>query len=78
MTNPIRGQLKRPRQNDRGRESEQDEHNDEARRPAWDFEEREGRRGDLDEKPANQRVGDRDLVNIAPLELGEKVLRVDS
>ena len=33
---------------------------------------RHHRRRDLHDQPANDRIGDRDLVNIAPLQLGEE------
>ena len=31
---------------------------------------------DLHDQPADDRIGDRDLVNIAPLQLGEKVAQI--
>jgi hypothetical protein len=45
-------------------------------RPVWNLEERENLRSYLHQQPRNDRVGDRDFVNIAPLQLSEEVLRV--
>jgi hypothetical protein len=37
---------------------------------------RDNRRGDLHHQPADNGIGDRNLVNVAPLQLGEKILRL--
>jgi hypothetical protein len=38
----------------------------------WNFEERKNLTRDLHKQPRNHRVGDGDLVNVAPLQLGKK------
>ena len=46
---------------------------DQPHRPVWDFEKWKDLRGDLNEQPGDDGIGDRDLVNIAPFQLGEEV-----
>ena len=48
---------------------------DKPHRPIRNFEERKNLRRDLNHQPADDRVRDRDLVNIAPLQLGEEILQ---
>ena len=44
--------------------------------PIRNFKDWENLCRDLDEQPANDRVRDRNLVNVAPLQLGEEIVRV--
>jgi hypothetical protein len=43
-----------------------------SERPIWNFEDRKNLCRDLDQEPADDRVGDRNLVNVAPLQLGKE------
>ena len=45
---------------------------------AADFEKRENLRRNLDQQPADDGIGDCDLVNIAPLQFGEEAPRIQS
>ena len=44
----------------------------EPNRPVRDFQERKYLRRDLSDQPADDSVGDRDFVNVAPLQLGKE------
>ncbi len=44
--------------------------------PRRNLDQREDLRRDLNEQPGHDPVGDRNFVNIAPLELGEEVFQV--
>ncbi len=63
----FRRQFKRPGNDQRDRKSDHDEHYHQSNRPVWNLEKRKNLGRDLDEQPGNDRVGDRDFVNIAPL-----------
>ena len=47
---------------------------DQTHRPVRNFEEGKNLCRDLNQQPTNDRVRDRNLVNIAPLQLGEEVV----
>src|SRR5205814_10305330 len=66
------GELERPRDNECNRKSDHDCEHDEAYGPIWNFEKWENLRRDLDQQPTNDRIRDRNLVNVAPLQLGEE------
>ena len=42
--------------------------------PIWNFKERKDLRRNLDQQPRDNRIRDCNLVNIAPLQLGEEVV----
>src|SRR5260370_12519244 len=67
--------LKRPRDNERDRKTDDDEHDDETNDPIRNIEYRKNLSDALRERPTGDDVGDGDLVNVAPLQLGEEVLR---
>ena len=70
----FRRQFKRPRDNERdGKPDDNCEHN-KAHCPIRNFEKRKDLGGNLNEQPTDDRVRDRDLVNVAPLQLGEEVV----
>jgi len=63
----FRRQFERPRDNERDWKSDDDcEHNKEHG-PIRNFEKREDLGGNLNQQPADDRVRDRDFVNVAPL-----------
>ena len=68
----LRRQFKRPCDDERDGKSGHDCEHNEAHGPIWNFEKWKNLRGNLNQKPADDRVRDRDFVNIAPLEFGEK------
>ena len=72
--NSLRRQLEHPGQNERDRQTENDEHDNQADRPVRNIEHGKHLRDSLRERPARDDVGDRNLVNIAPLQLGEEVV----
>src|SRR5207248_2349633 len=44
--------------------------------PDWNLQEWKDLRGDLNQEPADNRVGDGNLVNVAPLQLPEEIARL--
>src|SRR5207248_6873945 len=44
--------------------------------PIWNFEKWKNLSGDLNQQPSDDGICDRDLVNVAPLQLGKEVTRV--
>src|SRR5262249_60431268 len=66
--------LKCPREHQRHRKSGNQHQDPQPYRPVWNFEERKNLCRDLDQQPRCHGVRDRCFVNIAPLELGEKVV----
>jgi hypothetical protein len=69
----FRRELEGPRDDKRDWESNRDQHDNQPHDPIWNLQEWENLRGDLNQQPANNRVGDRHFVNIAPLQLGEEI-----
>src|SRR6266480_846082 len=69
----FRRELKCPCDHERDWESNHDSKHDQSDGPIRDFEKWKNLRGGLDQQPANNRIRNRDLVNIAPLQLGEEV-----
>ena len=70
--NPSRRQFKGPGDHERDGKSDHDCEHNKAHGPIWNFEKWKNLRGNLNQKPADDCVRDRDFVNVAPLEFGEK------
>src|SRR5437870_9069632 len=68
------GELERPRDNECNRKSDHDCEHDEAHGPIWNFEKWENLRRDLDQQPANYGISHRNLIDVAPLHLGEEIV----
>jgi len=68
----LAASFKRPRDDERDGKSDDDCEHNEAHGPIWNFEKWKNLRGNLNQKPADDCVRDRDFVNVAPLEFGEK------
>ena len=69
----FRRQFKRPRDNERDGKPDNDCEHDKAHCPIRNFEKRKNLGGNLNGQPTDDRVHDRDFVNVAPLQLGEEV-----
>src|SRR5713101_46442 len=65
-----------PGNDESNRKAEDDDEHDESNDPARNLEERKNLRRDLDQKPGDNSVGNCDSVDVAPLQLGEKLARV--
>ncbi len=63
----FRRELEGPGDDERDRESSRDQNDDQPHNPGWNLQEWKNLRGNLNQQPANNRIGDGDLVNIAPL-----------
>src|SRR5205085_6843723 len=72
--NSVRGDLEHPGQNKRDWQTENNEQNNQSNDPVRNVEDWKNLRDSLRERPAGDNVSDRDLVNIAPLQLGEKTV----
>src|SRR6266581_7643371 len=72
----FRRQLEGPCDHEGNGKTKQQEHDDSPHHPVWNFEEGKCLRGDLNEQPPYRPIGDRNFVNVAPLQLSEEVLRV--
>src|SRR5262249_35172131 len=59
-------------------ETEDQEQNNEPHSPIWNLEERKNLTCDLHEQPCNHSVGDRNLVNVASFQLGQKLRCIHS
>ena len=68
----FRRDLKGPRENERDRKTNYDQQHDKSHAPVWYFQKWKDLRRDLNQQPRHNCIRDRDLVNIAPLQLGEK------
>src|SRR5205809_1656885 len=75
---PLRCHFKSPGNDESDRKTEDDYENDKPDRPIRNLEERKNLRGDLDQEPGDNRVSNCNPVDVAPLQLGEKVARVHS
>src|SRR6266480_2835998 len=69
----FRRQLEGPRDDERDWESNRDQRDHQPDNPGWNFQEWKNLRGNLHQQPADDRVGNRNFVNIAPLQLGEEI-----
>lgn len=72
----FRGQLIGPGQNKRDREGKKRQDHNQSHRPGWNCKEGKELCRNLDEQPAHHAIGNRDLVDITPFELGEEVLGI--
>ncbi len=63
----FRRQFERPGENDRDGKSKDDCEHNKAHCPIRNFEKRKYLRSDLNQQPRDDRVRDRNLVNVAPL-----------
>lgn len=72
----FRSQFEYPRENERDRKTECDQQNNQPHDPIRNCEKGEYLGRDLDEEPRDNRIGDGHSIDVAPLELGEEVLRV--
>ena len=70
----LRRQFEGPCDDQRDGKANHDSEHDETHGPGWNFEEGKNLRGNLNQEPANDRVSDGHLINVAPLELGEEVI----
>ena len=59
--------------NQRNRKTERGQDNDQANRPVWNVQKRKNLRSNLNQEPPDDGICDGDLVNVAPLQLGEEV-----
>ena len=73
----FRRQLERPGEHECDRKPEEHDRDKHLHHPRRRLKGREQNRRRLNEQPRHHRVGDRDLVNIAPLQLGEEILHDD-
>ena len=73
---PLGCRFKRPSNYQRDWKSNCDQYDHQPHNPIWNFEERKYLRRDLSDYPADNGVRDRNFVNIAPLKLGEEILRI--
>src|SRR6266511_3095207 len=69
----FRRDLESPRENQRYWETRNRDQHNQPHRPVRNFKERKNLGRDLNEQPRNNCVRDGDLVNIAPLQLGEEI-----
>ena len=66
----FRCDLECPRESERHRKTQGQEEHDDADRPVRDVEKRKELGRDLDEQPGDNGIGNRNLVNVAALQLG--------
>src|SRR5207253_8362213 len=74
----FRSELKGPSDDERDRESSRDQYDHQPHDPSWNLQERENLGGNLNQEPADNRIGDRNFINIASLQLGEEILDLHS
>ena len=72
----FRRELERPRNYQGDRKTNDDHQHNKSDDPVRNFKKRENLGRNLDKQPSNDPVSNRDLVNIAPLEFGEKNSRI--
>src|SRR5213595_3766367 len=77
-SDPFRCKLKCPCDHERDWKSDHDNEHDQSDGPIRNVEDRENLRDALSERPAGDSIGDGDLINIAPLQLGEEVVNLHS
>src|SRR5207249_2441914 len=71
-------QLEGPRDHEGNGKTNHNQHYHQPDCPVWNLKERENLRRYLHQQPCDDCVGDRDLINIAPLQLSKEVLWVHS
>src|SRR6266496_1576605 len=69
-------EFKRPGKNHRHGKSDNEQQHYKTHCPIRNFEERKDLTRDLHQQPCDDCVGDRDLVNVAPLQFAEEILRI--
>src|SRR6476620_9169786 len=69
----FRCEFKSPRDDECDWKANRNDRDNQSHNPIWNLEEWKNLRRDLDHKPADNPVCDGNLVNIAPLQLGEEV-----
>src|SRR5207247_8357564 len=74
----FRRYLKHPAKNKRNRQTENDEQDNQSNDPVRNVEDRKNLRDALREGPTRDDIRDRNLVNVAPLQLGKEVDRLAS
>src|SRR5438270_11356802 len=74
----FRRDLEGPGKKERNRETENYEQNDEADCPVGNLKKRKDLGRDLNEQPGHDRVGNRDLVDVASFKLSEEITRIHS
>jgi len=62
----FRRELECPGENEGNRKADRDQHDHQPHDPIWNLQEREDLRGNLNHEPADNRISDRNLVNVAP------------
>src|SRR5207244_3499121 len=70
----FRRDLKRPGKNQRHGETEDDDDNKDLNHPLRGVESREENRRRLNQEPRDDRIRDRDFVNVASFQLGEEIV----
>src|SRR5439155_12403713 len=70
----LRRDFERPGQHKRNWQTDDDQQNDQSNGPVRNVEDRKNLRDSLRKRPTGDDVSDRDLVNVAPLQLGEEVV----
>src|SRR5207253_8689554 len=71
--NSLRRYLEHPRQDQRNRQTDDDQQDDQPNHPIRNIEDRENLRDSLGQRPAADDVSHRDLVNVATLQLGKEI-----
>src|SRR6266446_9564945 len=69
----FRRYLKHPAKNKRNRQTDYDEQNNQSDNPVRNVEDRKNLRDALREGPTRDDVSNADLVNVAPLQLGQEI-----
>src|SRR5439155_7520570 len=72
----FRRELESPRSDERDWKPDRDQHDHQPHDPVWNLQKWENPRGNLNHEPADNRVRDGNLVNVAPLQLPEETLRI--
>jgi len=72
----FRRDLERPSEHERDRKTDDDQEDEQTNDPVRNAENRQYLRESLSESPPSHEVRDRNFVNVAPLQLGEKVPRI--
>jgi hypothetical protein len=74
----VRGDIKKPRQYECHWKSGDDHQHDDSLRQRRHFEDRKDLRDNLHDQPARHRIGGTNFIDMAPLQLGKKVLWIHS
>src|SRR5712692_7782579 len=74
----FRREFECPGKNQRHRKSDNEQQHDQTHCPVRNFKERKNLTRDLHQQPCDNCIGDRNFVDMAPLQLSEEVFRVHS